>query len=98
MIEDTVIANIVAPHVRWSNLNSISSQHRRMRVRKSWIAFQDWLTERQFRRYFRMSKVLFQQLVDDVSVAVSADEFKSEQYLQQRMERLICVLGFYGNH
>ena len=56
-----------------------------MRVRKSWVAFQDWLTERQFRHYFRMSKVLFQQLVDDVSAAVGADEFKSEQYLQQRI-------------
>ena len=82
MIEDAVIANIVSPHVRWSRINSHHSRRRRARVRKSWAAFKDWLTERQFRRYFRMSKELFQQFIDDVSTAVGADEFKSEEYLQ----------------
>ena len=33
-----------------------------------------------------MSKVLFQQLVDDVSAAVGTNEFKSEQFLQQRID------------
>ena len=82
MIEDAVIANIVSPHVRWSRINSHHSRRRLARVRKSWAAFKDWLTERQFRHYFRMSKKLFQQFIDDVSTAVGADEFKSEEYLQ----------------
>lgn len=85
MIEDAVFTRIVAPYVIRSRINSISSRQRRTRVRKSWAAFRDWLTERQFRRYFRMSKVLFQQLVDDISIAVGAQEFKSEQYLQQQI-------------
>jgi hypothetical protein len=33
-----------------------------------------------------MSKVLFQQLVDDICAAVGADMFKSEQYIQQRID------------
>ena len=85
-VVDTVIERIVAPHVRWSHVNSITSQRRRMRVRKSWAAFSDWLTDRQFRRYFRMSKVLFHQLVDDICAAVGTNVFKSEQYIQQQID------------
>ena len=85
-VVDTVIECIVAPHVRWSRVNSITSQRRRMRVRKSWAAFSDWLTDRQFRRYFRMSKVLFHQLVDDICAAVGTNVFKSEQYIQQQID------------
>jgi hypothetical protein len=33
-----------------------------------------------------MSKALFQQLCDDVSDAVSEDEFKSKQYIQQQID------------
>ena len=86
MIVNPVLSTIVAPYVRWSHLNSISSKKRRSRVRKSWRKFSDWLTDRQFRRYFRMSKVLFQQLCNDIIAAVGPDEFKSEQYLRQRID------------
>ena len=90
MVEDTILARIVVPHLQRSRLNSISTHHRRTRVRKSWVAFQDWLTERQFRRYFRMSKLLFQQLCDDICAAVGVDEFKSEEYIKQRIDRA-CI-------
>ena len=43
------------------------------------------MTERQFRRYFRMSKILFHRLCDNICAAVGEHEFKSEQYIQQRI-------------
>ncbi len=85
-VADTIIERIVAPHLRWSRLNSITSQRHRTHAQKSWASFSDWLTDRQFRRYFQMSKVLFQQLVDDICAAVGADVFKKEQYIQERID------------
>jgi hypothetical protein len=96
-VADTVIERIVAPHLQWSRLNSITSQRRRTRVRKSWAAFSDWLTDRQFRRYFRMSKALFQQLVDEICAAVGAQEFKSEQYIQQRIDENLLFPDYSNN-
>ena len=51
--------------------------------RKSWQRFAGRLTDRQFRRYFRMSKICFQVLCDEIEDLVGVDEFKSETYLNR---------------
>ena len=49
--------------------------------RKSWAQFQSNLTDRQFRRYFRMSRECFQHLCNRIVDNVGEMEFKSEEYL-----------------
>jgi hypothetical protein len=59
-----------------------SALNRRFRQRKSWAEFQSGLTDRQFRRYFRMSRECFQLLCDRIEANVGEEEFKSEEYLK----------------
>ena len=56
---------------------------RKFRQRKSWAAFASNLTDRQFRRYFRMSKECFEILCERIESNVGDREFKSEVYLVQ---------------
>jgi hypothetical protein len=59
-----------------------SALNRRFRQRKSWAEFESGLTDRQFRRYFRMSRECFQLLCDRIEANVGEEEFKSEEYLK----------------
>ncbi len=88
-VEDSILSFIIVPRTQRSRINARHSRHRRSRVRKGWAAFRDWLSDKQFRRYFRMSKILFKQLVDDVTSIIPSHNFKSEEYLQKIVES--CV-------
>ena len=64
-----------------SAMRQDQASKRRFRKRKSWAQFQSNLTDRQFRRYFRMSRECFQHLCDRIVDNVGEIEFKSEEYL-----------------
>ena len=71
---------------RWkeiSNQRKSGAKNRRCKRRRSWIGFQERLSDRQFRRYFRMSRECFQLLCDKIEYNIGSDEFKSEQYLRE---------------
>jgi len=65
-----------------SNLKKSAANNRRFKRRRSWNGFQDRLSDRQFRQYFRMSRECFQQLCNKIEDNVGPDEFKSERYLR----------------
>ena len=46
------------------------------------MEFQYFMTEKQFRRYFRVSKDLFNQLCSEIEHIDGVHEFKSEEYLE----------------
>ena len=54
--------------------------------RKTFSKFASRLTGRQFRRYFRMSKVCFQLLADEIEDIIGPDNFKSERYLNNAIQ------------
>ena len=66
-----------------SNLKKSAAKNRRFKRRRSWNGFQDQLSDRQFRRYFRMSRECFQQLCNKIEDNVGSDEFKCERYLRE---------------
>ena len=57
-----------------------SALNLRFRQRKSWAEFQSSLTDRQFRRYLRMTQECFQLLCDIIEANVREEGFKSEEY------------------
>jgi len=59
-----------------------SASKRKFRQRRSWSSFQGNLTDRQFRRYFRMSKECFQYLCNRIEHNVGGRVFKSEGFLE----------------
>ena len=59
-----------------------AAKERKFRQRKSWSEFRSNLTDRQFRRYFEMSKEFFELLCDGIKSNVREREFKSEECLQ----------------
>ena len=83
--EDEFIMHQVIPMLRRSSCNRYHALRRVCRQRQSWSSFQHDLTDRQFRRYFRMNKDLFRQLCDRIEECVGSEEFKSEQYLHARL-------------
>jgi len=74
---------------------------RRFRQRKSWAHFQYRLTGRQFRRYFRMSRVCFEYLCAKIEANVGVENFKSEEYLREIKAGIHGVrarANFFGAH
>ena len=68
---------------RLSNIRASSAKKRVFKERQSWESFQTQLSDRQFRRYFRMSRDCFDQLCKRIEKNVGQSTFKSEQYLLQ---------------
>ncbi len=95
-VEDSILSYIIVPRTQRSRINARHSRHRRSRVQKGWAVFRDWLSDKQFRRYFRMSKILFKQLVDDVTSIIPSHIFKSEEYLQTIVDS--CVPTDWSNN
>ena len=78
-----IAVSIVVANDKISQQRKNAAKERKFRQRKSWAAFQSNLTDRQFRRYFRMSKECFDLLCDRIKSNVGEREFKSEVYLKQ---------------
>ena len=83
--EDEFIMKLVIPILRRSICYQYHAQRRVSRQHQRWTSFTYELTNRQFRRYFRMKKEIFQKLCDRIEECVGAVEFKSEQYLDARL-------------
>jgi hypothetical protein len=83
--EDEFIMQYILPPLRRGSVNRYYALQRRHRQRQKWATFQQDLTDRQFRRYFRMSKFLFRRLCDHIEDFVGPEEFKSEKYLEARL-------------
>ena len=63
-----------------SNLRKALAKKRRGKRRQSWMKFQSNLTNRQFRRYFRMTRECFTQLCERIENNVGREKSKSERY------------------
>ena len=61
---------------------SVYTKSRRCLVRKSLDNFQQKLSTKQFRRYFRMERYCFNLLVATIKDNAGEENFKSEQYIQ----------------
>jgi len=61
------------------------AKERHPRRRLLWKQFRDSLSDRIFRRMFRMSKECFEKLTQDIINAVGEEEFKSEEYLNTKL-------------
>ena len=66
-----------------SNLRKASAKKRKCNRRQSWMKFQNKLSDRQFRRYFRMTRECFTLLCERILSNVGHENFKSEQYLNE---------------
>ena len=83
-IRGSVMNTIIPSILRTARRARINQFHARRRIlveRKPFSKFAAKLTDKQFRRYFRMSKIYFQLLVDEIEDVVGSDNFKSERYL-----------------
>ncbi len=80
-VKNSILSYILLPHIRLSRINALHSQCQSSCVWKSWSVFPDFLTEKQFLQYFRMSMILSQHFINDVSSMILPHRFKSEEYL-----------------
>ena len=63
-VDDFVFSFLIHPWLQRCRINRFYAERRRYYERKKWSVFSERLTERQFVRYFRMSKGLFEKLCD----------------------------------
>ena len=83
-MEDTLLESTLRAYIerkKASQVKSDAARRRKFRPRKSWASFQSNLTDRQFRRYFRMPRECFDLLCEKIEANVGEREFKSENYL-----------------
>jgi|EP00979_Chaetoceros_neogracilis_P009196 hypothetical protein len=78
-----------------SQLRKRSARHRKFRRRQSWRSFQDKLTDRQFRRYFRMERGCFKLLCERIEENIGRSAFKSESYIRDLRCGRIANKGKY---
>ena len=64
-----------------SHARRLQAKHRLKRKRMTFSKFRDYLSDRQFRKMFRMSKTCFEELCDVIRENVGEDEFNSEDHL-----------------
>jgi hypothetical protein len=78
-----IVYSLIKPWILHCRINRLSADFRRTYHQKKWSLFSKRLTERQFLRYFRMSKALFQKLCDKIEGIVGPAVFKREFYLDE---------------
>lgn len=84
-LEDELLAESLRLYLKRKKLSRMRKDavlNRTLRQRKSWSKFESKLTDRQFRRYFRMPRECFEYLCERIKENVGEHEFKSEQYLK----------------
>jgi len=80
--EDSVLADLLQKWHDAKQQKKAAARNRKCRQRRSWEQFQQYLTDRQFRRYFRMERGCFDYLCERIIDNVGEREFKSEIYLR----------------
>ncbi len=93
-----IFANYIVPTIVMLSIprREVNRYHacRSVRVeRKWWWRFAAKLSDRQFLRYFRMSKADFQLLCDQIEDIFGPSTFKSELYLNELMKAPIVANG-----
>ena len=81
-MEDNVLLKMLERKHEVKEQKRAAARNRKCRQRRSWASFQDNLTDRQFRRYFRMERECFDYLCQRIIENVGEREFKSEDYLR----------------
>ena len=61
------------------------ARNRTAKVRTSWTEFANSLTDRHFRRMFRMERQCFLELCEKIEKTVGGEEFKSEEYINMHL-------------
>ena len=79
-VEDSIVFDEILPAIERSRRNRFHAYRRRCRTRRTWSSFIDDLSDRQFRRYFRMSKCLFGILCRRIEEIFGAEKFMSEDH------------------
>ena len=83
-MEDTALNTAILTYTKKQKISGVrksSARQRRCRQRKSWQDFQSKLTDRQFRRYFRMSRNCFAYLRAKIESDAGEQTVKSKMYL-----------------
>ena len=83
-MEDAMLETTLRSYIERAKVSKIrqdSARHRKFRQRKSWSRFQYNLSDRQFRRYFRMSRECFECLCEKIKNNAGEQDFKSEIFL-----------------
>lgn len=65
----------------------LAAMKRKLKVRIRWSEFQNLLSGKQFRRYFRMEKLCFKKLCKDIERAVGEEVFLSEKFLREEIHQ-----------
>lgn len=81
--EDQLLEELLRKQHNTSIAKQDAAKNRKCRQRASWMSFQNRLTDKQFRRYFRMERQCFQFLCDCIIANVGEGAFKSEEYLNE---------------
>ena len=79
-----IVLHFLRKH-RVSRMKRKAIANRFFRQRRSWLRFKNSLSPSHFRRYFRMSKDCFELLCEKIIENVGESEFKSEEFLKERM-------------
>ena len=75
---------------RISCMRKQSTKKRKFRKRQSWQSFEQKLSDRHFRRYFRIDRVYFQYLCERIEGIIGKSTFQSEKYLHDLRLGRIC--------
>ena len=82
--DNSTLCQLLLPYIRYRKYSRIrreSANNKHWRQRRSFSSFCENMTERQFRRYFRMSRDCFSLLCDRIKGNVEEHVFRSEAYL-----------------
>ena len=81
-----ILSNALIKHIQLSDLRSHQALHRRKKVREKWSDFNKRISDRQFRRLFRMNRDCFYRLCSRIIAAIGEKAFKSEEYIHAFLE------------
>lgn len=81
-MEDNMFAEMLQKRHNIKEKKRAAARNRKCRQRRSWAVFQHNLTDRQFRRYFRMERECFHYLCERIIENAGEGDFKSEDFLR----------------
>ncbi|KAL7506494.1 hypothetical protein ACHAXN_009688 [Cyclotella atomus] len=81
--EDGLLETLLRKRLETTTMKKDAAKNRKLRQRTSWSRFQSRLTDKQFRRYFRMERECFEHLCQQIIANVGEGAFKSEEYLHE---------------
>lgn len=77
--EDGLLETLLRKRLETTTMKKDAAKNRKLRQRTSWSRFQSRLTDKQFRRYFRMERECFEHLCQQIIANVGEGAFKSEE-------------------